>query len=169
VSHTAYTPNRRTARAFAIGSWAVSISVFVVQVWVLLDPTANSIRTVFPDWPGDPAYDGYLRAIAWADILFMQPLLFLTGWGLWQMHRWAWLAGVGIGCAGVYFTIIQVGAQAYIGGPYNLYGLGVLGAPLAGTFLAPLANWVGLLPFAAFPVGLGIYSMVVLGRFMGQP
>ncbi len=160
----ASTTARRVNRAWAVGTWAVAISVFAAQVWVLLDPTADSVRAVFPDWPHDPAYDGYLRAVAWADILFMQPLIFLTGVGLWRMRRWAWVAGVAVGGAGAYFTIIQAGAQLTIGDAYSLYGAGVWGAPFAGTFLAPLMNWISLLPFAVFPVGLGIHGARQLRR-----
>lgn len=147
----------RYARALAVGAWLVSISVWLVQVWVLLDPTADSVRMLFPDWPHDPAYDAYLRGIAWGDVLFSQPLWFLAGVGLWRRRRWGLIAGVGVGCVGVYFAIIQVAAERLIGGPYHLYGLGVLGAPLIGTFLAPLVDWAGLLPFAVFPAVLGVY------------
>ncbi len=76
---------RQFHRLLAIGAWAVAASVFMVQVWVLLDPDGDSLLTVFPDWPHDPIYDGYLRGIAWGDVLFAQPLFFLAGVGLWRM------------------------------------------------------------------------------------
>lgn len=75
---------RRWRRILAVGAWMVSISVFAVQVWVVPDATAQSARTIFPAWPHNTACDGCLRAIAWADILLMQSLLFLIGVGLWR-------------------------------------------------------------------------------------
>jgi hypothetical protein len=147
----------RYSKALAIGSWLVSVGVFAVQFWVLLDPTADTIRTLLPDWPHDPTYDAYLRGLAWGDVLFSQPLWLLAGVGLWRQRRWGLIAGVGVGGVAIYYSIMQIAAQLLIGGPYSLYGLGAAGALLADTFLAPLADWIGLLPFTIFPAALGAY------------
>ncbi|HVO71265.1 MAG TPA: hypothetical protein VMT24_14540 [Aggregatilineaceae bacterium] len=160
---------RRFRRALAVGAWLYAVGVFVVQTWVLLDPTANSVRTVFPDWPHDSTYDGYLRGLAWGDVLFAQPLLFVTGIGLWQGRHWAWITGVAIGCTALYFNIFQVSAQLYIRGESSLYGAGIFGAPLDGTFLKGFMDWIGLLPFAGYPLALTVYCTVQLRRHYRTP
>ena len=155
---------RRYNRWLAIASWIIAASIFFTQVWVLLDSDADTVRELFPDWPRDPAYDGYLRGVAWGDILFSQPLFFLAGIGLWRMRRWGWIAGIGVGCVAIYFAIIQVSAELYIGGDYRLYGAGVFGKPFENTAFAPIMEYIALLPFAVFPAFLGIYSALQLLR-----
>ena len=155
-------PIRRTHRILALGSWAFALAVLVVQVWVLLDPRADSVRTIFPDWPHDPEYDGYLRGVAWADVLFIQPLFFVAGVGLWRMRKWAYVAGVAVGCVGVYFNVLQITAQLTIGGDYSLYEAGVFGTPFVGSALEPLMEWIGLLPFLGFPALVGVYCALKL-------
>jgi hypothetical protein len=160
ANHRGSSVDRRTLRihrALAVGAWLYAAGVFVAQAGVLLDPNADSVRQIIPDWPRDPTYDAYLRGLAWADVLFAQPLLFVTGFGLWRRRRWAWVAGIAFGCAGIYFNIFQVSAQLYIDGEYSLYGAGVFGEPFDGTILEPLMDWIGLIPFAGYPVVLTAY------------
>ena len=51
-----------------------------------------------------------LRGIALADVVFLQPLLVLTGLGFWRMRRWGLVGGVAVASAAVYFGVLQVAA-----------------------------------------------------------
>jgi hypothetical protein len=149
--------SRRWARINALLCWAIAASVWIVQLVVVFWPQAEVIRLVFADWPVDLEYLSYLRGIAVADVVFLQPLLALTGIGLWQMRRWGLLGGLAVASAAVYLGIIQVSAELFIGGRYHLYGMGALAKPFSGTPVRELTNWVGLLGWVLYPALLGLY------------
>lgn len=148
----------RWARLHAVLCWIIAASVWGVQLVVLLWPRARVIRLVFPDWPVDAAYEAYLRGIALADVVFLQPLLALTGVGLWQMRRWGLIGALTVAGAAVYFGIIQVTAEVLMESQYHLYGMGVLARPFVGTPLFELTNWTGLLGWVLYPIILGLYG-----------
>jgi hypothetical protein len=129
-----------------------------VQVVVVLWPQAGVIQRLFPDWPVEAQYRAYLRGIALADVIFLQPLLVLTGLGLWRMRRWGLVGGVAVAGAAVYLAVLQVAAELWGRSRYHLYGMGALAEPFANTPLAELTNWVGLLGWALYPALLGLYS-----------
>ena len=149
--------SQRWARVHAVLCWTIAAGVWGVQFVVLFWPQARVIRLLFPDWPVDLEYAAYLRGIALADVAFLQPLLALTGIGLWQMRRWGLIGGLAVAGAAVYFGILQVAAEWFIGSPYHLYGMGALGRPFVGTPLFELTNWVGVLGWALYPALLGVY------------
>ena len=149
--------SRRWARVNGVLCWLIAASVWGVQLVVVLRPQAEIIRLAFPDWPVDLEYLAYLRAIALADVVFLQPLLALTGVGLWQMRRWGLVGGLIVAGAAVYIGIIQVAAELFIGSCYHLYGMGALATPFAGTPLHEFTNWIGLLGWVFYPALLGLY------------
>jgi hypothetical protein len=156
--------SRRWARLNAILCWVIAAGVWSVQVVVVFWPDAAIIRQVFPDWPTDIEYQAYLRGIALADVLFLQPLLALTGVGLWRMRRWALLGALAVAGAAVYFSILQAAAELFSGSSYHLYGMGILAAPFVGTPVHELTKWVGLLAWSVYPGLLGVYSARKLWR-----
>lgn len=137
--------------------WGIAAGVWVVQIVIVLWPHALIIRQVFPEWPTDLEYQAYLRGIALADVVFLQPLLALTGIGLWRMRQWGLFGGLAVAGAAVYFGILQVAAELFSGSQYHLYGMGALAMPLAGTPLSELTKWIGLLAWAIYPAVLGLY------------
>lgn len=149
--------SRRWARVNAVLCWAIAASVWGVQLVVVLWPQAKAIRLAWPDWPVDLEYGAYLRGVALADVIFLQPLLALTGVGLWQMRRWGLIGGLAVAGAAVYFGILQVAAEVFSGSRYHLYGMGVLAQPFVGTPLFELTNWIGLLSWVLYPALLGLY------------
>ena len=149
--------SQRWARLNAVLCWIIAISVWGVQLVVVLWPQARIIRLAFPDWPVEVEYLAYLRGIALADVIFLQPLLALTGIGLWQMKRWGLIGGLAVAGAAVYFGIIQVSAELFGDSEYHLFGMGVLAAPFDGTPLRGLTNWIGLLGWVLYPALLGLY------------
>jgi hypothetical protein len=159
--------SQRWARINAVLCWAITASVWGVQVVVFSWPQAEIIRLAFPDWPVDLEYEAYLRGIALADVIFLQPLLALAGVGLWRMRRWGLIGGLAVAGAVVYFGIIQVTAELFIGSRYHLYGMGALAEPFVGTPLLELANWVGLLGWVIYPALLGLYCARKLCRSRG--
>ncbi len=146
-------------RVNAVLCWLVAASVWGVQLVVVFWPRAGIIRLAFPDWPVDFEYQAYLRGIALADVVFLQPLLALTGIGLWRMRRWGLVGGVAVAGAAVYFGILQVAAELFIGSRYHLYGMGALAIPLAGTPLYEISNWIGVLGWVIYPALLGLYCL----------
>jgi hypothetical protein len=149
--------SQRYARLNAVLCWGIAAGVWIVQFVVLLWPQAPLIRQAFPDWPVDPQYQAYLRGIALADVIFLQPLLALTGLGLWHMRRWSLIGGVAVAGAAVYFGILQVAAELFSGSQYHLYGMGTLATPLVSTPLYEFTNWVGLWGWMLYPALLGLY------------
>ena len=149
--------SQRWARVNAVFCWLIAASVWGVQLVVLLWPQAEVIWLAFPDWPVDPEYQAYLRGIALADVVFLQPLLALTGVGLWRMRRWGLAGGLAVAGAAVYVGLLNVAAELFSGSRYHLYGMGALAAPFAGTPLYGLTNWVGLLAWVLYPALLGLY------------
>jgi hypothetical protein len=148
---------RHWARINAILCWCIAAGVWAVQIVIVLWPQAHIIRQVFPEWPTDLEHQAYLRGIALADVVFLQPLLALTGIGLWRMRRWGLLSGLAVAGAAVYFVILQVAAELFSGSQYHLYGMGALAMPFAGTPLFELTKWIGLLGWAIYPAVLGVY------------
>ncbi len=130
---------------------------------VVLQPQAPVIQRLFPDWPVEAQYRAYLRGIALADVIFLQPLLALTGLGLWRMRRWGLMGGVAVASAAVYFGVLQVAAELFGHSRYHLYGMGALAEPLTSTPLGELTNWIGLLGWVLYPALLGLYSARKLG------
>jgi hypothetical protein len=156
---------RRWARVNAVLCWIIAVSVWGVQFVVVLWPQAKILRQIFPDWPADLEYEAYLRGIALADVVCLQPSLALTGVGLWQMRRWGLIGGLAVAGAAVYFGILQVAAELFSGSRYHLYGMGVLGQPFAGAPLFELTNWVGVLGWVLYPALLGLYcARKIYGR-----
>jgi hypothetical protein len=152
-------------RVNAVLCWLIATSVWVVQLVVVFRPQADIIRLAFPDWPVDLEYQSYLRGIALADVVFLQPLLALTGVGLWRMQRWGLVGGVAVAGAAIYFGVLQVAAELFIGSQYHhLYGMGALVVPFAGTPLYELSNWVGVLGWVIYPALLGLYCFRTLSR-----
>jgi hypothetical protein len=149
--------SQQWARINAILCWSIAASVWIVQVVVLFWPQAVVIRQAFPDWPEDLEYGAYLRGIALADVVFLQPLLAATGVGLWRMQRWGLLGGVAIASAAVYFGLIQISAELFSGSSYHLFGMGALATPLAGTPLFALTHWAGVVGWVIYPALLGLY------------
>ncbi len=149
--------SRRWARVNAVLCWIVAASVWGVQVIVVFWPQAPVIRVLFPDWPMDLEYEAYLRAIALADVTFLQPLLALTGIGLWHRRRWGLIGGLAVAGAAVYFGVVQVAAELFIGSRYHLYGMGALARPFVGTPFFELTKWIGLLGWVLYPALLGLY------------
>ena len=149
--------SRRWARINAVLCWLIAVSVWAVQVVVVFWPQATIIRQVFPEWPADFEYQAYLRGIALADVIFLQPLLLLTGIGLWRMHTRGLLGGLAVAGAAIYFGILQVAAELVSGSQYHLYGMGVLARPFADTPLFELTKWVGLVAWVFYPALLGFY------------
>lgn len=151
-------------RINAVLCWLIAASVWIVQLVVVFRPQADIIRLAFPDWPVDLEYQAYLRGIALADVVFLQPLLALTGIGLWRMRRWGLVGGVAVAGAGVYFGIIQIAAESFIGSRYHLYGMGALAVPFADTSLHEMSNWMGVLGWVIYPALLGLYCFRKLLR-----
>ena len=150
--------SRRWARINAVLCWFIAAGVWGVQLVVVLWPQASVLRQLFPDWPVDLTYQAYLRGIALADVVFLQPLLALTGLGLWRMRRWGLVGGVAVASAAVYFGILQVAAELFGKSRYHLYGMGALSKPFVDMPLGEFANWVGLLAWVLYPALLGLYS-----------
>lgn len=147
----------RWAKVHAVLCWMIALGVWGVQIVVALYPDAGIIRRAFPEWPTGADYQAYLRGIALADVIFLQPLLMLTGFGLWKMRRWGLLGGVAVAGAAVYFGILQVTAELFSGSSYHLYGMGAFAAPFQGTLIFEFTKWVGLLGWAIYPGLLGFY------------
>jgi len=103
--------SRRWAKVNAVLCWLIAAGVFGVQLVVVLWPEATIIRQAFPEWPKGREYQAYLRGIALADVVFLQPLVALTGVGLWRMRRWGLVGGVGVAGAAVYLGVVQVAAE----------------------------------------------------------
>ncbi|MCP4537965.1 MAG: hypothetical protein GY832_12545 [Chloroflexi bacterium] len=161
--------SRRWMRANAVLCWLIAASVWGVQLVVVFHPQADIIRLAFPDWPVDLEYQAYLRGIALADVVFLQPLLAFTGIGLWRMRRWGLVCGVAVAGTAVYFGILQVAAELFIGSRYHLYGMGALAVPFSGTPLYELGNWVGVLSWVIYPALLGLYCFRKLSRNQLSP
>ncbi len=159
VERAGFDGSRRWARINALLCWAIAAGVLAVQVVVVLHPQAPVIQRLFPDWPVEAQYQAYLRGIALADVVFLQPLLALTGIGLWRMRRWGLAGGVAVAGAAVYVGILQVAAELFIGSRYHLYGMGALAIPFAGTPLYEISNWIGVLSWVIYPALLGLYCL----------
>jgi hypothetical protein len=160
--------SRRWARLNAALCWLIAASVWGVQLVIVLRPQSPLIRQLFPHWPAATQYRAYLRGIALADVFFLQPLLALTGLGLWRMRLWGLVGGVAVAGAAVYFGIVQVAAELFGQSRYHLYGMGALAEPLADTPLTALTPWVGLLSWVLYPALLGLYSARKLWGGIGE-
>ena len=66
--------------------------------------------------------------------------------------------------AAVYFGILQIAAELFIGSRYHLYGMGALAVPFSGTPLYEISNWVGVLGWVIYPAFLGLYCFRKLSR-----
>ena len=93
-------------------------------------------------------------------MIFLQPLLFVTGIGLWQMRRWGLLGGLAVAGATIFFGLLQIPAELFSGSTYHLFGMGALATPLANTPLFALTHWVGVIGWVLYPAFLGLYCSV---------
>jgi hypothetical protein len=154
----------RWAKTHAILCWAIAFSVWGIQIIVLFWPQAEIIWQLFPDWPHDVEYEAYLRGIALADVVFLQPLLFVTGVGLWQMKRWGLFGGLAVAGAAVYFGLLQISAELFSGSSYHLFGMGALSALFLDTSLFELTHWIGVAGWVLYPAFLGFYCAQKLAQ-----